>query len=355
MHDFLVIGGGVVGMTTARELAIRGFKVALFDKSEPGREASWAAGGILSSMRPWAEHPASAVLSNAGRQDYSAFCDSLHDNTGIDPEYIVSGLLMAGSDDIDKTATWAQQNGIVCRQGQVYLPRFLSLPADAILLPDIAQVRPNKLVQALKTDLTARRVEMFANSAVESINISHGRFQSINTASYEFTGMAVIVCAGAWSARLLQQLNIDLGIVPVCGQMLCMQLADMMLDRIVLDGGHYLIPRNDGQFLVGSNMEYTGFNKETTATVKQELLDWALATWPESHNARLVSHWAGLRPGSEKGHPFIGAVPGTKGVYMNTAHFRKGILQAVPSARLLADYILEQEPFIPVEPYMPAA
>jgi len=66
-YDYIVLGGGIIGMMTARELASRGASVAIFDRNELGMETSWAAGGILSSMRPWAEHPASAELSEQGK------------------------------------------------------------------------------------------------------------------------------------------------------------------------------------------------------------------------------------------------------------------------------------------------
>ncbi len=66
-RDCIVIGGGIIGMTMARELAIRGLSVTLFDKGKLGRESSWAAGGILSSMRPWSEVPESSELTNLGK------------------------------------------------------------------------------------------------------------------------------------------------------------------------------------------------------------------------------------------------------------------------------------------------
>lgn len=353
MHDFLVIGGGVIGMTTARELALNGFSVALFDKGELGREASWAAGGILSSMRPWVEHPASAALSNAGKRDYQAFTESLKADTGIDPEYIKCGLFMAGKDDIKHTLDWARQNAVNWSQGKAQIPQSLVLHDDTILLPDIAQVRPSRLVRALAADLRARKVDVFEHMPVSGMSISNGRFHSVTAGNDEFPAGAAIVCAGAWSATLLQQLGIAIDVKPVCGQMLCMHLPGMRLKQIVLDGGHYLIPRADDHFLVGSSMEHTGFRKDTTAETRQKLLEWAHKMWPDSREAVLVDHWAGLRPGSDAGHPYIGKIPGLDGIYFNTAHFRKGVLQAVPSARLLLDYLLKKQSFTDIEAYQP--
>ena len=353
MHDFLVIGGGVIGMTTARELALNGFSVALFDKGELGREASWAAGGILSSMRPWAEHPASAVLSNIGKHDYQAFAETLKADTGIDPEYIRCGLFMAAQEDIANTLDWVRQNAVQCLQGEQHIPESLVLHGDTILLPDIAQVRPSRLIRSLAADLRSRKVEIFEKTPINDLNLSNGRFQSVVAGKDEFTAGAVIVCAGAWSGRLLQQLGITLDIKPVCGQMLCMHQPGMQLKQIVLDGGRYLIPRVDDHFLVGSSMEHTGFRKDTTTETRQELLDWLYKTWPGSRDARVVDHWAGLRPGSDAGRPYIGKMPGLEGVFLNTAHFRKGVLQALPSARLLLDHLLQKRSFTDIGAYQP--
>lgn len=355
MHDFLVIGGGVIGMTTARELALNGSSVALIDKGELGKEASWAAGGILSSMRPWAEHPASATLSNRGRQDYPDFAEAIKTDTGIDPQYIKSGLFMAGQEDISKTVEWARQNAVNCLQGPDYIPSFLMLHEETILLPDIAQIRPSRLIRALAADLLNRSVEIHEHTAVTGFNMKHGRFRSVSAGTKEFSAGAAIVCAGAWSGRLLRQQGIHINTDPVHGQMLCLHQPGMQLKQIILDGGHYLIPRADDHCLVGSSMEQTGFNKVTTATTRQELLDWASSAWPACQDAEVVHHWAGLRPGSDVGHPYIGRIPGLEGVYLNTAHFRKGILQAPPSARLLLDCVMEHASFTSMDRYLPLA
>ncbi len=71
--DYIIVGGGIIGMMTARELAIQGAKVAIFDRGELGKAASWAAGGILSPMRPWAEHPDSTELSEQGKRLYPEY------------------------------------------------------------------------------------------------------------------------------------------------------------------------------------------------------------------------------------------------------------------------------------------
>jgi len=112
IYDYIVLGGGIIGMTTARELAKRGASVAIFDRGELGMEASWSAGGILSSMRPWAEHSASAQLSDQGKKLYPEYIESLQDETGIDSEYVRSGLIIIDKNHVKRIKDWAATKSI---------------------------------------------------------------------------------------------------------------------------------------------------------------------------------------------------------------------------------------------------
>ena len=352
-YDFIVIGGGVVGMSTARELAKQHFKVALFDKGQVGMEASWAAGGILSSMRPWAEDPGSAALSDIGKQQYQSFVEALKNSSGIDAEYYKDGLFMLGSDDVSQTKKWAVANKVPFESVSLDKGMKLLLPSDCIFLPEIAQVRPSRLLKALKKDLQIRKVDVFEHIAVKRINIVNSHFKSISTESQETAAGNVIVATGAWSQLFTEQLGINTSIKPINGQMLCVKSDKQPFKEIVLDGGHYLIPRNDGQVLIGSSMEDTGFEKVTTNETKGELLSWARQFWPGVIDAMPVTHWAGLRPSNITGKPIIGSVQHIDGVFFNTGHFRKGILQASVSAKLLVQHIMKNKTIVPIEPYAP--
>ncbi|MCG8380218.1 MAG: FAD-dependent oxidoreductase, partial [Proteobacteria bacterium] len=116
----------------------------------------------------------------------------------------------------------------------------------------------------------------------------------------------------------------------------------------------YLIPRLDGHILVGSTMEDTGFNKCITETAYRELFDWAISIYPDINKATLIKHWSGLRssPGDQK--PLIGAITGYENIYINAGHFRKGILQAPVSAKLLADHLAGITSFMSLENFNPS-
>jgi len=352
-YDFIVVGGGVVGMSTARELAKAKLKVALIDKGELGQESSWAAGGILSSMRPWAESHASMMLSEKARQDFPDFVDELLSATGIDSEYRCNGLVMYGETDVVNTRDWANENKIIVEDIPADLNNELHLKNDALFLPKIAQIRPPYLIKALKQDLINRDVTILENSEVKAVTFSDNKFDAVKTDTNSLSAEGVIIASGAWSSHLCQYSGINLSemIKPICGQMLCLQFDSKLPKPIILDGPHYLISRSDGHLLIGSSMEDTGFQKDTNNETKEALLNWARSIWQDIDDGKLVKHWAGLRPSNSAGRPFIGKIKGLEGVYINSGHFRKGILQSPSSAALLVDHILQRPTFSNIENY----
>mgnify|MGYP003648545759 FL=1 len=324
-------------MTTARELAARGASVALIDKGKLGQEASWAAGGIISSMRPWSENPASAELSEHGKMYYPQYIKALLDETEVDSEYVKSGLIIIEAKHIADINQWASSKCIKVIEKINKTSAEIKLPERAILLPEIAQLRPPRLIKALIKSLEQMSVSIFENTDITNLVKRHGRCEQLEFNGGKLSAESVIITAGAWSKRVLNDKSSVMSIRPVHGQMMCVKPAKPSLESIVLDGGHYLIPRLDGHVLIGSTMEDIGFNKETTMTAQEELRGWATSIWPSLKNATLTKHWSGLRPSTDTEKPFIGPIPDFKNLYINAGHFRKGILQAPSSAILLAD------------------
>jgi glycine oxidase len=350
-YDFIIVGGGIIGMTTARELAMRGFSVALFDKGGLGMESSWAAGGILSSMRPWAEHPASAELSEQGKIRYPDYCELLMDETGIDPEYVRSGLTIIEAAHIAKISAWARSKCVRLSEDVQGIPANIKLPEQAVLLPEIAQLRPPRLLKALYQSLKQLSVSIFEHTEISNIVTKNNQFEYLEFEGDRAVADAIIITAGAWSKSILGNISIDINVKPIHGQMLCVKPTEQRLQTMILDAGHYLIPRLDGHVLIGSTMEELGFNKETTMSARQELLDWAYSLWPDLRSATLVKQWSGLRPSTDSGKPIIGPALNFKNIYLNTGHFRKGILQAPVSAKLLADTLAGDSSFMDIEQF----
>jgi len=137
----------------------------------------------------------------------------------------------------------------------------------------------------------------------------------------------------------------------VHGQMMLFKAKPGLVNRVVLKGGRYVIPRNDGRVLVGSTLERIGFEKRTTQEAAECLHRTALSIIPKLADYPVEHHWSGLRPGSPEGIPFIGKVPSVENLYINAGQYRNGLVLAPASTRLLADILLQRKPIITPEPY----
>ena len=161
----------------------------------------------------------------------------------------------------------------------------------------------------------------------------------------------VLIAGGAWSSNLLKNINISLDVAPVKGQMILFKTLPGSIKRIVLSQDRYVIPRKDGRVLVGSTLEHTGFEKSITIEAYNDLRSEAARIIPLLADMEVEHHWAGLRPGSTNGIPYICAISEVEGLYVNTGHFRNGVVLGPASARLMADIILSREPILDIESY----
>lgn len=355
MSDVLVIGGGIIGLLTARELARAGAAVTLLEMGDTGRESSWAGGGIVSPLYPWRYSDSVTALATWSQQAYPDLCGELLQETGIDPELTASGLLILDLEEHDQALEWARRfvipmTLIAGPDLQQIEPELGPQSDGALLLPTIAQVRNPRLVKALNRAIEPRVRLREQEEAVE-LRVEGGRVLGARTPDGEIQADQVVVCAGAWTARLLEQLGNAPAIEPVRGQMILFFGSPGLIRHVTLLGDRYAIPRRDGRVLLGSTLEHVGFEKVTTAEAKEELYRAAVELYPVLKRTPIEEHWAGLRPGSPSGIPYIGPYPGIEGLYMNAGHYRNGVATAPASARLAADLMLGREPIINPAPY----
>jgi len=186
---------------------------------------------------------------------------------------------------------------------------------------------------------------------VHRLLIRTNRIQGVDTTGGTFEADTVVLAGGAWSAELLEPLGQHLEVMPVRGQMLLFRGQPGLVRHIVMAGSHYLIPRRDGRILAGSTVERVGFEKSTTPAARAELQQAALELIPALADCAIEQQWAGLRPGSPAGIPFIGPHPAIRDLYVNAGHFRNGLVLGPASACLLADLMLRRTPALDPAPY----
>ncbi len=358
MTECIIVGAGLIGMLTARELHAAGLHVTLIDRNTGGREASWAGGGILSPLYPWRYPDPVNALARWSQRQYPQLLAAIHEQSGLDPEYERSGLLILDDGDAAAVNAWAQrfdmrlETADSARQRELE-PALGAASAHAWWLPEIGQVRNPRFVKSLRAALENLGVSFIENRQVTGFRREGGRVAGIETDAGFLAAGQVVVAGGAWSGELLRSTGLDLPVVPVRGQMLLFRAQPGQVRHIVLDGGRYVIPRRDGRTLIGSTLERVGFDKSTTDAALADLRAAAVRLIPALAECAVEHHWAGLRPGSPTGVPCIARHPELANLYINAGHYRNGVVLGPASARLLADLLLGGPAVLDPTPYLP--
>lgn len=356
MPHAIIIGGGVIGLLTARLLHQSGHRVTLLEQANIGQASSWAGGGIVSPLYPWRYDDAVTELARYSQAHYPAFCDTLGEETGIDPELTHNGLLIANvGNETEAARAWLARYAAhaewVDRDSMLELnPGLGECIHDGLWFPDLGQVRNPRLVKSLKAANQQAGLSLLEQHRVKGLIERQGRVLGVRSDHGDIEGDFVVLCSGAWSGQL-----IDLPVKPIQGQMLLYQCEPDWLKRIILHDNRYIIPRRDGHVLFGSTMEDVGFEQATSAKVREELTTVARDLLPDIERFPIVKHWAGLRPATQNGIPFIGEHDELPGLFLNTGHFRNGIVLGLASAQLCADLINGVTPAINPSAYAHSA
>lgn len=364
--DFLIVGGGVIGLSIAYELSQHGVSVRLIDRQNMGREASWAGAGILPpANRATAVHPYDHLCGFAAEL-HAQWAEALTEETGIDTGYRkCGGIYLARSAGqsaalVGQVAEWQEQGITASRLTLEQLaklePGIASDPHknsrfSAYLVPGESQLRNPHHLEALQAACLQRHVDIVPGAEALHCTVEKGRLRTVTTNRGNFSAANICLASGAWSRLLLEQLNVSTGILPIRGQMVLMRCNQPPLRHILNHGPRYLVPREDGRVLVGSTEEEVGFHKETTTAVIAELREFASDLVPELAAAQVEQSWAGLRPGSFDGFPYLGKIPDLDNAYVAAGHFRSGLFLSPATAVVMSELMRGVAPRIDLNPF----
>jgi glycine oxidase len=354
--DILIVGGGVIGLSTALRLAESGVSVSVVDRQQVGREASWAGAGMLppglNTTMPTADDPASQerflrCLSNTIWPELSA---RLLEQTGIDNGYRNCGGIEVATAESDlgaNVADWqAEGISVELLDNRCDVERRVAgLHEDiqiAAWLPEFCQVRNPRHLKALRAACQLSGVEILENVPDLSLQ-ARGQDVTARASSRSFHAQRICICAGSWTGQLLRKLGIHLPVEPLRGQMVQLSLRQLPFRCVIQQGRRYVVPRPDGLILVGSTEESVGYEKQKTNEGIRGLLGFATSIVPELAQADVVRQWAGLRPGSPTGLPYLGRIPDFKNLYVGAGHFRSGLQMSPGTAKILADDLVKPE------------
>jgi glycine oxidase len=355
--DVMIVGGGVIGLTTAYFLARRGVTVTVLDRGPMGREASWAGAGIVPPGKPENAQTPFDKLRAVSAKMMPGLSAELREATGIDNGYRVSGgVEFPGDEPIDTDAwtregvDWQELSGDRLREVE---PAFADDVGTAYFLPKMAQIRNPRHVKALVAATTARGVQLRPGCQAVTFERTGDRITGLLTSDGPSVADQYLVCAGAWSDALLQPVGCQIESAPVRGQIALLRSSAPYLSRIVMVGKRYLVPRGDGRVLVGSTEENVGFEPFTTAAGVGELLRFAPTAVPALAGAEVERCWAGLRPGSPDGLPTLGRVPGFDNLWVAAGHFRSGLQTSPATGLVMSEALMGVVPSIPLDAFRP--
>ncbi|MGG2201303.1 MULTISPECIES: glycine oxidase ThiO [Paenibacillus] len=358
----IIVGGGVIGAAIAYELGKAGFACTLLDKGGWSQEASTAAAGMLGAQVEIHQPGPFYELCRASQQLYRPWAEELEALTGITPQYIPEGIVRAALTEEDETElrsrlTWMSDARWMSPEEMLQLESELT-PAvrGGLLLHADHQVHPVWLARTLRAALVRQGCRIREWTPVTRLltDSGSGRVNGVHTPEGGLTADFVVLAAGAWSSSLTEPLGLTLPMFPVKGQCLSVRTEAPLIRSTVFTKGCYIVPKNDGSYIIGATQEQVGFDKRATTRVIADLYDKAAALLPRIAEAEFVSTWAGLRPGTEDELPFLGAWDGAPGLLLATGHYRNGILLAPVTGKLIAQLVQDRPTEVDLTPYSPA-
>lgn len=353
MYDCLIIGGGIVGLSLARELAQRQLSVCVIERAAPGRAASWAGAGMLPPAKFRPGDPPANQLAALSYGAYPGWTEALCEDTGVDVGFCRCGALAVARDEDarreleQRTAGWSSRGIVVESLSRHEIGSYTPALSPSILaasyLPEFGQVRNPRLLKALLMACHRQGVEVRENTSVHDFEFQGGRLVAVHTHTGRIPAERFCLAAGCWSGGLAERMGFQLPVRPVRGQIVLLSGSEAALRHIVEEGSRYVVPRLDGRVLIGSTTEDVGFDRNTTAEGISDLLGFATQLVPALGRLAVEKTWAGLRPSSIDGLPYLAQAANTENVWIATGHYRRGV-ELAPGTAIVMSRLMRDEP-----------
>ncbi|MET8979764.1 glycine oxidase ThiO [Streptomyces sp. NPDC004539] len=368
--DVLVVGGGVIGLVTAWRAAQRGLRAAVLDP-EPGGGAAQVAAGMLAAVTELHHGEQTLLgLNLASARRYPDFVAELTEATGYDVGYRRCGTLAVAL-DADDRAHLRELHALQQRSGleSEWLSGRECRRLEPMLAPGVRgglrvdgdhQVDPRRLAAALVVACERAGVALHRKWA-ERLEVAGGRATGVHARGGTFFGAGQVVLAGgSLSGRLAGVPDaVRPPVRPVKGQVLRLAVPAAYAPflsrtvRAVVRGSQvYLVPRANGELVVGATSEEQGWDTTVTAGGVYELLRDAHELVPGITELPLTETRAGLRPGSPDNAPLLGPT-GLPGLLLATGHHRNGVLLTPVTGDALAHALTSGELPEEARPFTP--
>ncbi len=385
-YDVVVVGAGLIGGSIALRLAQEHLRVALFDRQEPAREASWAAAGMLSPAPDSLADVPLIPFSRASLALYPDFVTELEELSGQRVHYRSEGTieaLFSGDAERKLSTLIALHHGLGLPTEPLPLDEARKLePAlgrevrAAALLPFESSVDNRALTEAVLAAGVAQGVELCAHAEVvrlasdaercTGVTVREGAaalrpgtvrrdtvrrgadppgtgHPAVRSGAEETVAAGhVVLAAGAFSQKIAG-VSPPVATRPVRGQMVALRCTGIQLRRVLRSERGYLVPRDDNttqRIVAGSTLEDADFEKRVTPAGPERILSAAQELVPALSDAEIVETWCGLRPDTPDHLPILGPAE-LRHLTVATGHYRNGILLAPITAKLVREWITE--------------
>lgn len=364
--DVLIIGGGSIGLSLAWELLRRGITVQIVRDQVAAPPASWAGAGILPPASTVGVDDPYQQLCKLSHEKHTQWASELRDETKIDNGFRrCGGLYLAKSPGEAATlaanAFWWDEHGIEHRrltakevlEIEPQLVPIASTIHSAWSLPDECQIRNPDHLAALELACVGRGASIRDGVMIDQLLINGNKIVGGQAEDHKFYAAKTCICSGAWSRLTMESAGATSGIMPIRGQMILYKLPQAPIHRIVNEGNRYMVARDDGHLLAGSVEEEVGYTITTTKEAISDIRKWAESILPDLANHALKDSWAGLRPGSYDGFPYMGPIKQICGLFVAAGHFRSGLHLSPGTASVMADLIEGKPPAIDLTQFRP--
>jgi len=358
-YDAIVIGAGIVGTATARALALAGRRVFVPERGWPGGEATAAAAGMLAPQVETSPGDPLLSLGIAARDRYAELVAKLERDGAQELGYRACGVALVAFDEeraaelraqvaaqraLGLEAEWLDRAALLKRH-----PGIGPEALGALLAPRDGAIDNVKLAAALLASGARAGVEFAEREEVFELLVRGGRVAGVRTSRMIRETDTVVLAAGAWSPSI-RGLPRSLRVMPARGQMALVPWPGGEPDAVLFGRHTYALRRGDAAIL-GSTMEWAGFEPVTTEEGMDRIRRETGALLPALLGQPVRKRWAGLRPMTPDGRPIIGRDPEVDGLFYATGHGRNGILLGPLTGDIIRDLVVRGETPYDLSPY----
>lgn len=350
--EVLIVGGGVIGLSIARELHRKGLRrITILERGASGSESSYAAAGMLAPNAETEKADDFTRICTESLSLYNKYAEELFGETDVNIELDRSGTLYAAftendSAEIRRRYAWQTRAGLAVEHFSAEETRraepFISPDVrESLFFPNDWQVENRRMLHALEKYAELNDIKILENAEVKKILIENRKVCGARTVDANFPASVIVLATGAWTSLIESEGLTMPKVKPIRGQMIAFHTAKRLFERVIYSPRGYLVPRRDGRILIGATVEDAGFDKSVSEAAIEFLHETALEISPSLASLEIYEKWAGLRPLAADGLPILGTFAEMENLFIATAHYRNGILLAPLTAKIAAEKIVD--------------